>query len=257
MLRKERLDGIVSMIRSRGIMTVPQLCECFQSSPATIRRDLQELAGEHLLLRNRNGAVPYQGHHTEASVHFRAAVHAREKDRIAQIASRLIADDMLLFIDSSSTCLSLVNYLGSRKNLRIVTNSLQLLTLMRDSPHRLMLTGGAYYAPSHAFYGPMAVRSIMAYNFDMAFISSVAITPDGFAAETLEHSVSIRKAALLRAKDTVLLCDSSKIGLRRPFNIASIREMRYVITDKPEMLKGLNKPALPESEASYESGDTV
>jgi DeoR/GlpR family transcriptional regulator of sugar metabolism len=238
-------------------MTVPQLCECFQSSPATIRRDLRELAEKRLLLRNRNGAVPYQGRYVQPSVHFRAAVHAREKDRIAKTASYLIADDMLLFIDSSSTCLSLVNYLGNRKNLTIVTNSLQLLTLMRDSPHHLILTGGSYYAPSHAFYGAMAVRSIMAYNFDLAFISSVAITPDGFAAETLEHSVFIRKAALFRAKETVLLCDSSKIGLRRPFNIASVREMHYVFTDKPELLKQLNIPTPSESEACYESVDTI
>ena len=243
MLRQKRLDMIVAMVRSRGIMTVPQLCECFQSSPATIRRDLRELAEKRLLLRNRNGAVPYQGRYVQPSVHFRAAVHAREKDRIAKTASYLIADDMLLFIDSSSTCLSLVNYLGNRKNLTIVTNSLQLLTLMRDSPHHLILTGGSYYAPSHAF--------------DLAFISSVAITPDGFAAETLEHSVFIRKAALFRAKETVLLCDSSKIGLRRPFNIASVREMHYVFTDKPELLKQLNIPTPSESEACYESVDTI
>ena len=245
MLRQERLDSMVALIRSKGFMTVPQMCETFGVSPATIRRDLQHLVQTRLVLRNRNGAVPYQEHHTEASVHFRAAVHAREKERIAAVASRLIQSDSLIFIDSSSTALSLINFLEARSNLTIVTNSLLLLTLMRDSRHRLILTGGSYFAPSHAFYGPLAVRALQAYNFDLAMISSVAITPDGYAAETLEHSVAVRQAAMERSEATVLLCDSSKIGLRRPFNIAPVSRMKWVVTDAPERLAGICTNVLP------------
>ena len=60
MLRQERLDSMVALIRSKGFMTVPQMCETFGVRPATIRRDLQHLVQARLVLRNRNGAVPYQ-----------------------------------------------------------------------------------------------------------------------------------------------------------------------------------------------------
>lgn len=240
MLRKERQDRIVQMIQHFGYATVPQLCRQFEVSPATLRRDLNELEEARLILRNRNGAVPFQEHHTEASVHFRAVTNAKAKEKIARAACELISDDSLIFIDSSTTALSIVNYLDAKRNLTIVSNSLQLMTLMRDSKHHVVLTGGQYYAPSQAFYGPFAEEVIRSYNFDVAFISSVAITPDGFAAETLEHSVPVRQAALERATATALMCDSTKIGLHRPYNIASIDRMKWVITDAQKGLENAN-----------------
>jgi len=231
--RQERLDGIVQLITKRGFVTVPQLCKQFHASPATIRRDLQALSQKQLILRNRNGAVPCQEHHTEASVHFRAAVNAKAKQRIAQAAAELVRDGSLIFIDSSTTVLSMVDFLASKKNLTIVSNSLLLMTLMRETGHRLVLTGGEYFAPSHAFYGELAVETLENYNFDCAFISSVAITQDGYAAETLEHSVFVRQTALRRARVAVLLCDKSKMNLHRAYNIAPIDAMDYIITDDP------------------------
>ena len=233
MFRQERLDGILQVITRCGFVTVPQLCRQFQVSPATIRRDLEALSQKRMILRNRNGAVPYQEHHTEASVHFRAAVNAKAKQRIARAASELVRDGSLIFIDSSTTVLSMVNYLSARKNLTIVSNSLMLMSLMRDTGHRLVLTGGEYYAPSHAFYGELAAETLNEYNFDCAFISSVAVTRDGWAAETLEHSVPVRQTALRRARTAVLLCDRSKMNLHRAYNIAPIDAMDYIITDDP------------------------
>ncbi|MBQ8080965.1 MAG: DeoR/GlpR transcriptional regulator [Clostridia bacterium] len=233
MLRDERLDSILRMLNVKGFATVPQLCAQFGVSPATVRRDLEELSERRLVHRNRNGAVPYQEHHTEASVHFRAAVNAKAKEKIARAASELVEDGSLIFIDSSTTVLSMVSFLNERKNLTIVSNSLMLMTLMKNTCHRLILTGGEYYAPSHAFYGSLAVEGIEAYNFDYAFISSVAVTEEGWAAETLEHSVSVRQAAFGHARRSVLMCDKSKMNLHRPYNIIHIDSLDQIITDDP------------------------
>ena len=233
MFRDERLNSVLELTVKRGFVTVPELCEQFRVSPATIRRDLQILSQKGLLQRNRNGAVPWQKQHTEASVHFRAAVNAKAKQKIARVAAELLSDGNLIFIDSSTTVLSMVDFLSSRRNLTIVSNSLLLMTLMRDTAHRMILTGGEYYAPSHAFYGEWAAEALNAYNFDFAFISSVAVTRDGWAAETMERSVSVRKNALRRASVKVLMCDKSKMNLHRPYNIAPINDMDYIITDDP------------------------
>lgn len=233
MFRDKRLNGIVRTIHQHGFATVPQLCAQFGASPATIRRDLQELSQKQLIQRNRNGAVPPQELHAEASVHFRAAVNARAKQKIARAACELLTNGSLIFMDSSTTVLSMVDFLPAKRNLTIVSNSLLLMTLMRDTEHKLVLTGGEYYAPSHAFYGEWAEEALNAYNFDFAFLSSVSITPDGWAAETMEHSVAVRRTALQRAKTRVLLCDKSKMNLRRPFNMTHIDAMDYLITDDP------------------------
>lgn len=233
MFREERLDSIVEYLSRRAFATVPQLCTHFDVSPATIRRDLETLSEKRLIQRNRNGAVPWQEQHSEASVHFRAAVNAKAKQKIASAAAELLMDNSLIFIDSSTTVLSMVDFLSEKHNLTIVSNSLMLMTLMRGANQRLILTGGEYYAPSHAFYGELASESLASYNFDIAFISSVAITKDGWAAETMERSVSVRQSALSRATTKVLMCDQSKMNIQRPYNIAHINSMDYIITDDP------------------------
>ncbi len=233
MLRDERLDRILRFLDERGFTTVPQLCDLFKVSPATIRRDLSDLEQKQLIRRNRNGAIPQQAHRTEASVHFRAAVNAKEKEKIAREASKLVHDHSVIFMDSSTTVLSMVSFLDEKLDLTIVSNSLMLMNLMRDSRHKLILTGGEYYAPSHAFYGEFAVEVIRSYNYDFAFVSSVAITEDGWAAEALEHSVSVRQSAFSRARQSVLMCDKTKMKQFRPYNMIHISQVDKLITDDP------------------------
>jgi len=233
MLREERLERMVRIVREKGCVTTAQLSAYMGFSESTVRRDLAHLEERRVILRNRNGAVLYPQHHTETSVHFRAAVNAQAKEKIAACAARLVPDGSLLFLDSSSTVLSMANFLTAKKNLTIVTNSLLLAMLMRDTHQRLVLTGGEFYAPSHAFYGELAVEGVRRFNFDFCFVSSVSVTRDGYAAEALAHSVPVRQEAIRRSEQAVLLCDRSKMGLHRPYNLISIDEMDYVITDDP------------------------
>ena len=52
--------------------------------------------------------------------------------------------------------------------------------------------------------------------------------------ERTVEAASMRKAALERAQCGVLLCDSSKIGQHRVYNLAHINDFRYIVTDDPE-----------------------
>lgn len=104
-----------------------------------------------------------------------------------------------------------------------------ILETIVDTPVRLI--GGEMSPPSQGFFGPAAEHALRRYNFDLAFFSPVAVTPQGFAAETVEHSASLRRVAMEQTQSSVLLFDNSKIGLTRPYNIAHIDAFRYLITD--------------------------
>ena len=57
MLRYERLNAVLDMVARQGRVSVEQIVDAFALSPATVRRDLDELAAHQLITRTRGGAV--------------------------------------------------------------------------------------------------------------------------------------------------------------------------------------------------------
>lgn len=231
MLKEIRQQSILAIVQDKKFVTTNALAEHLKVSPSTIRRDLTEMAALGTVLRNRGGVVPVVTKHTEASVHFRASVNAQAKAAIAKRAAELIPDGSVIFLDPSSTVLSMIEYLHAKKNITVVTNSLLLISMLRGTQIKFRLIGGWFYEPSHAFYGEIAEESVRRFNFDMAFLSSVSITPEGYAAETHEHAATIRRAVIKHTHCSVLLCDSSKIDIYRAYNVAHIDELSYIITN--------------------------
>lgn len=56
MLRAERQQAILELVKNRGIVAIEDLMAHTDSSKATIRRDINELAEHSLLVKIRGGA---------------------------------------------------------------------------------------------------------------------------------------------------------------------------------------------------------
>lgn len=236
-MKEMRIQQIEQILHDKNFATIEELSAQLNVSASTIRRDLAELSRRGLVVCGRSSAIPVSEMHTDTSVSFRSGVNAQAKASIARRAAHLVQNNSLIFLDSSSTVLNMVDYLRTKKNVVVVTNSLLVTDRLRGCGIPAYLIGGYYSERSHAFYGPLAAETLREYNFDCAFISPVVITEQGFAAETTEIAATLRKAAIQRARTTVLLCDHSKIGQYRAYNIAHINHFQYIVTDEPTDLQ--------------------
>ncbi|HRM39657.1 MAG TPA: DeoR family transcriptional regulator, partial [Escherichia coli] len=60
MKQTQRHNGIIELVKQQGYVSTEELVEHFSVSPQTIRRDLNELAEQNLILRHHGGAaLPY------------------------------------------------------------------------------------------------------------------------------------------------------------------------------------------------------
>lgn len=59
MTRKERWQTLLDLLVERGELEVEPAAEALGVSAATVRRDLDQLAEQQLLVRTRGGAVPH------------------------------------------------------------------------------------------------------------------------------------------------------------------------------------------------------
>ena len=239
MLKEERKAKIMALLNQNQFVTVEELSRYLSISPTTVRRDLDELLNAGRIERNRRGVTLPAENYTEAHVNFRTAVYSAAKAAIARRAVDFVETGSVIFLDSSSTTLYMLESLAKKKNITVVSHSLAVINGLANSDIELYLTGGEYYAPSQAFYGMEAIRAVECFNFDFMFFSCNTITPDGYATATFEHSAALRRRVLARSTTPVLLCNHSKIGKFRPHNIAHISQVKYVITDSPDGFRGV------------------
>ncbi len=122
MQRTQRLSAILEQVGTIGRIDVAQMAERLGVSGSTIRRDLQALSTNQLLIRTHGGAV---SHRTDAEVPARvkAVLHQPEKRRIARAADALIGDRAVVGLSGGSTTLELARLLGTRRGITVVTNS--------------------------------------------------------------------------------------------------------------------------------------
>ena len=142
MKQTQRHDAIIELVKKQGYVSTEELVEHFSVSPQTIRRDLNDLADQNMILRHHGGAaLPSSSVNTPW--HDRKATQTAEKERIARKVATQIPNGSTLFIDIGTTPEAVAHALLSHSNLRIVTNNLNVAnTLMVKEDFRIILAGG-------------------------------------------------------------------------------------------------------------------
>src|SRR5215472_3307308 len=101
------------MVGQRDRIEVEQTAKELQVSPATIRRDLDHLAGRQLLTRTRGGAVPSNVAY-DLPLRHKAARNAMEKQRIGEAAARLVEPGMTVGLNGGTTSTEVSRALATR-----------------------------------------------------------------------------------------------------------------------------------------------
>lgn len=118
--------------KKTGVRQYRRACrEQFSVSPQTIRRDLNDLADQKMILRHHGGTSCLPSSSVNTSWHDRKATQTQEKERIARKVASEIPDGATLFIDIGTTPEAVAHALLNHNDLRIVTNNLNVAnTLM-------------------------------------------------------------------------------------------------------------------------------
>lgn len=136
------IELIIELVRRQGYVSTEELVGHFAVSPQTIRRDLNDLVEQNKIHRHHGGAaLPSSSVNT--AYHDRKMMWSDEKARIALKVASQIPDGATLFIDIGTTPEAVAYALLQHKDLRVVTNNLNVATLLMGKEDcRLILAGG-------------------------------------------------------------------------------------------------------------------
>lgn len=228
----DRLGMILELLGGNGSASVDELSRLLGVSGATVRRDLRELADQHMLARTHGGAV-VQAVSYELPIRYRSGRRSEQKRRIGAAAARLVADHGVAGITGGTTTSEAARALASRSGLTIVTNALNIAAELAVRPNlRLVVTGGIARSASFELVGPVAEQTLSDYNLDIAFVGVDGIANS--AGCTTHDDVEARTNAILvrQARRCVVLADSSKLGKVAFARICPITAVDLLITDK-------------------------
>jgi DeoR family transcriptional regulator of aga operon len=241
--KEERLSAILDQVGDRGSVEVDDLAHALGVSGATVRRDLQFLSRSQLLTRTHGGAVA-NGVGDEVPARIKATRRQPEKKRIGRAAADLIDDGAVVGMTGGTTALEVARALADRRGITVVTNAINIASeLVGHAGLRLVVIGGIV-RHSYELVGPAAEAMLSNYHLDIAFIGVDGLTPEEGCTTYDEMEAQTDLAFLRRARRSVVIADSSKIGKVTFARISLLSGVSDVITDRgadPEQLAGLRR----------------
>ncbi len=227
----ERQRKIVDLVNERLSIRVSELSKIFSVTEETIRRDLEKLEKENLLVRSHGGAVSIEKEQKETSYLEREITNAAEKKAIAEEAVRLIEQGDQIILDASTTAWYVAKELPDMP-LTVLTNSIKAaIELSPKEQIKVISTGGLLSTNSLSYIGPLAERSLSMYHVNKAFLSCKGIHLDKGLSDSNESHALLKRKMMEIADETILMVDSSKFGTRAFSQIASLSAIDSIITD--------------------------
>jgi len=232
-LNEERRRAILEMLNRDGRVFVRDLSHQFETSPVTIRKDLEVLHEQNHLHRTHGGALPCrEGALEDPSLREKEQLHRKEKLHIAAAAARMVNEGQVVILDSGTTTSAIARALRVFKNLTIVTNAVNIAAELAGTPIEVILTGGTLRKNSFSLVGPIAEETLRRLNADILFLGVDGFDVHyGLSTPNLPESKVNRVMAEV-AKRTVVVCDSSKFGRRSLSMIVPTSAVQQVITDR-------------------------
>ncbi len=231
MTAPERRRAIQAILNVRDSVRVAELSERLHVSEVTIRKDLVILEEQGYLRRTHGGVVPAERFEPSHALVARRSTFPAAKQAIASAAVGLIQHGETIYIDSGSTCAALAEALADME-LRILTNSLDVLNLLADRPNiSLMVLGGSYRHDAGSFIGPWTTRLLATVQIDHAFLGATGVSSDGRFSSQNSIESEVKRSAIAAARTAVVLADRQKLGVHAFSVFAGPEDVGVLITD--------------------------
>jgi len=228
----ERRRKIVELVNERLSIRVSELSEIFSVTEETIRRDLEKLEQDKLLMRSHGGAVSIEKEPSDTPFMEREVTNAEQKRAIAREAVKRIQPGEQIILDGSTTAWYMASQLPDM-HLTVITNSIKVaLELSKKEQIRVISTGGMLLSKSLSYVGPLAERSLERYYVNKLFLSCKGVDVQSGLSDANEWQALLKKQMMNISSEITLLVDSSKFGVKTFAHIANLDQIQYVITDE-------------------------
>lgn len=229
---ERRREQILAYLSAHDRTPVSELSQVLGVSEVTVRKDLDVLESQGVLMRVHGGAVVSGRGRLELYFAAREQEHLEEKRRIAQTAAALITSGQRIFLDASTSALQVARLIKDREDLVVVTNGLYTaLELNFCEGITTIVVGGTMRRRSSSLVGSLNYNSVQRLRVDIGLFGARGLTArDGLMESELDEA-QLKQQLVSAASLVVGIVDSSKFGVIAFCAFALPHEIDRIITD--------------------------
>lgn len=225
----DRQSKIIKIVNHHHKIEVSRLAELLEVSQVTIRKDLDCLEDEGLLVREHGYALIKNAN----DINTRLTINYDTKLKIAIRAAEMVSNGETVMLESGSTCALLAEQLAKlKKDVTIITNSAYIAIRIRELPIRkVILLGGDYQKEYQGMVGPLVRKCAREFFVDKFFVGTDGFIPKtGFTCDDLMRVETMHYMAD-SANRTIILADSSKFHKKGVVIQSTFDEIDTICTD--------------------------
>ncbi|MBS6194539.1 MAG: DeoR/GlpR transcriptional regulator [Clostridiales bacterium] len=232
-MRSQRITEIEEYIYAHKTVTLDELCEVFQVSKNTIRRDIEEIIQNPDIVKTYGGVmINSQTKKLLVSFTERTVAHQDAKRLIAAKAASMVRDGDSIFLDSGTTALYMMEHLKN-KRITLLTNNME--AIIQAIPHEninLICLPGVLNRKTLSLTGSHCARLLSYYNVKKAFLATTGLTLENGATNSFPEESGIKEMAMKKSAEKYLLADSSKFGVVSLLTYSGLEQFNGIITEK-------------------------
>ncbi len=229
-MKAKRLEEMESYILANGSVTMEELRDHFGISMNTVRRDIAEIVRPGYIEKVYGGVKAQTRVPALVPYSVRSSSPDDAKRRICMEAGRMVKDGDIIFIDSGTTTVHIMDAIRD-KSVTVITNNIEVMVQALELDNiRIIVMPGEIHRKTHSITGEDSAAFLSHLNTDVAFMAATGASFSGVTnSSPLEYS--IKRAAVAHTKRAVLLITGGKFGVTSLLTYASLSQFQSVITD--------------------------
>jgi DeoR family glycerol-3-phosphate regulon repressor len=251
MNQNPRQLALLAFVQAQSSVTVEQLAEKLGVTLQTVRRDVQRMADKGLLTRFHGGVRVPSSTIENIAHRQRENLNAQAKLRIAHSIAAAVPNDCSLILNIGTTTEAVARALLHHSGLRVITNNLNVATILSASSHcEVIVVGGVVRGRDQGIIGEAAIDFISQFKVDIAVIGISGIEADGSLRDYDYREVKVSQTIMAHAREVWLAADVSKFNRPAMVAVAKLSQIDRLFTDAepPEPFPAL----LVDAQVRYE-----
>lgn len=228
-----RHKDLLELLNRRGYATIEELAQHFSVTPQTMRKDINTLACAGKVQRF-HGGVGMPPSTENILYEQRKQLYLQEKKSIAKLVAQHIPDGASVCINIGTTTEEVAHALLSHKNLRILTNNLNVAVICARNPSfDVVIAGGNVRHHDHGVTGPNAENFIREFRVDYGIVGISGIDEQGNMLDFDYREVSVARTIITCSRRVFLVTDNSKFGRPAMVRVAHVGDIEAVFSNAP------------------------
>ena len=154
------------------------------------------------------------------------------KKRIGEKAADFVKENSSIILDSGTTTTELARGLAGVKQLRVITNSLNIALILGANPGmEVHMTGGEFKAPTLSLTGEKAAVFFHNMHVQQLFLAAAGVSLEAGLTYPGFSDLPVKQAMIDSAEEVFLLVDSTKINRPAFAALKALDRVDYLITD--------------------------